>query len=100
MKKFVILSVCISVILRWDRMRKVSKDVEDVVVSKLCHSSSTRVVAGELGPSRACIQRIKQQRLPGLKCLLQGRPRVLSSKQERACVHAVMVGSRENVSEL
>ena len=31
-------------------MRKVLKDVEDVV-SKLCHSSSTRVVVGELGLS-------------------------------------------------
>ena len=46
-----ILSVCISVILCWGRMRIVSKDVEDVIVSKLCHGSSTRVVAGELGLS-------------------------------------------------
>ena len=51
MKQFVILNVCISVILRWDRMRKVSKDVEDVVVSKLCQGSNTRVVAGELDVS-------------------------------------------------
>ena len=29
-------------------MRKVSKDVEDVIVSKLYHNSSTRVVVEEL----------------------------------------------------
>ena len=75
-----ILSVCIFVILHWGKMRKVSKDVEDVIVSKLCHGSSTRVVARELGLSQSCIQRIKQQRLSSLKCPLQGRPRVLSSK--------------------
>ena len=50
MKQFVILSVCISMILRWCRMRKVLKDIEDVV-SRLCHGSSTRVVVGELGLS-------------------------------------------------
>ena len=32
-------------------MRKVLKDVEDVVVSKLCYRSNTRVVVGELGLS-------------------------------------------------
>ena len=80
-------------------MRKVSKDVKDVIVSKLCHRSSARVVAGELGLSQSCIQRIKQQCLPSLKCPLQGRPRVLSSKQERAYVNAVIVGGKENASE-
>ena len=95
-----ILSVYISMILCWDRMRKVSKDVENVVVSILCHGSSTRVVVGELGLSQSCIQRIKQQRLSSLKCPLQGRPRVLSSKQERACVHAMIVRGKENASEV
>ena len=99
MKQFVILSMYISEILRWGRMRRVLKDVEDVVVSKLCHSSSTRVVGGELGLSQSCIQRIKQQRLPSLKCPLQGRPRVLSSRQKRAYIHAVTVGGKENASE-
>ena len=99
MKKFVILSVCISLIHRWDRMRKVSKDVEDVVVSKLCHSSSTRVVARELGFSQSCILRIKQQCLSSLKCPIQGRPKILSSRQDRACVHAMTVGGKENASE-
>ena len=41
-------------------MKKVSKDVEVVVVSKLCHGSTMRVVAGELNLSQSCIQRIKQ----------------------------------------
>ena len=99
MKQFVILSAYISLILCWGRMRKVLKDVEDVVVSKFCHGSSTRVVARELGLSQFCIQRIKQQHLPSLKCPLQDRPRVLSSKQERACVHVVIVGGEENASE-
>ena len=80
-------------------MRKVSKDVEDVV-SKPCHGSSTRIVTRELGLSQSCFQRIKQQCLPSLKCPLQGRPRVLSSRQERACVHAVTVEGKENASEV
>ena len=98
MKQFVILSVCIFVFLHWGRMRKASKDIEDVI-SKLCHSSSTRIVAGELGLSQFCIQRIKQQCLPSLKLPLQGRPRVLSYRQERACIHTVAIGSKENASE-
>ena len=49
--------------------------------------------------SLSCIQRIKQQYLSSLKCPLQGRPRVLSSRQERACVHIVTVGGKENASE-
>ena len=54
---------------------------------------------GELGLSQSCIHRIKQQCLPSLKCPLQGRPRVLSSKQERAYIHVVTVVGKENVSE-
>ena len=30
---------------------------------------------------------------------MQGRPRVLSFRQERACVHAMTVGGKENASE-
>ena len=62
-------------------------------------TTSTRVLARELGFSQSWIHRIKQQCLPSLKCPLQGRPRVLSSRQERACVHAVTVGGKENASE-
>ena len=31
---------------------------------------------------------------------MQGVPRVLSSRQERACVYAIIVGSKENASEV
>ena len=41
----------------------------------------------------------KQQRLSSLKCPPQGRPTVLSSRQERACVHVVILGGKENASE-
>ena len=47
-KHCIFFSVYISLILTWCRMRKVSKDVEDVV-SKLCHGSSMQVVDKELG---------------------------------------------------
>ena len=80
-------------------MKKVSKDIEDVIVSKLYHVCNTRVVVGELGLSQSCIQRIKKQHLSSLKCHLQGKPRVLSFRQERACVYVVTVGGKENASE-
>ena len=41
-----------------------------------------------------------QQHLISLKCPPQSKSRVLSSRQERACIHAVTVGSKENVSEV
>ena len=91
--------MCISVILCWSRIKKVLKDVEDVVVSKLCHGSSTRIGVEELNLSQSYIQRIKQQRLPSLKCPLQDRPRVLSSRQKRVCIHLVILGGKENASE-
>ena len=34
-----------------------------------------------------------------MKCPLQGRLRVLPSRQKRVCVHAVIVGGKENASE-
>ena len=98
-KQFVILSVNISMILHWCRMKKVSKEVEDVIVSRLCHCSNTKVAARELGLSQSCIQRIKQQRLSSLKCPPQGRSRVLSSRQKKACAQAVTVRGKENASK-
>lgn len=81
-------------------MRKVSREIEDVVVSKLEHGSSTRVVARELGLSQSCVQRIRTERLPNLRCPPAGRPRVLTSRQERACVQAVTVGGHDNAKEV
>ena len=48
MKQRIFFSVCISLILTCCRMRKVSKDMEDVVVSRLCHGFSMQVVGREL----------------------------------------------------
>ena len=47
MKQWVFFGVYISLILTWRRMRKVSKDMEDVV-SRLCYGSTMRVVGREL----------------------------------------------------
>jgi hypothetical protein len=73
-------------------MEKLSKDIEDVVVSKLRHGLSTHIVAKELGISQSCVQRIKAEWLQGLHYSPVGRPRVLTSRQERTCVRAMTMG--------
>ena len=70
-------------------MRKLPRDIENVVVSKLLHGCSTRLVAHELGISQSCVQRVKQERLPDLERPHVGRPRVLSCIQERAFIRVV-----------
>ena len=61
-------------------------NIEDAVVSKLEYGSSIVVVAKELGLSQSCIQGIKLEQLQSLHCPLEGRSKVLISRQKMMCV--------------
>jgi transposase len=78
-------------------MRKLPKDTENVVISKLLYNCSTRSIAQELRISQSCLQRIRQEQLPGLEHPRGSRPKVLTCTQESACVRAVTSGGHDNV---
>ena len=50
-------------------MRKLSRDIEDIVILKLEHGFSTCMVAKELGLSQSYVQRMKTMYIQSLHCL-------------------------------
>lgn len=75
---------------------KLPRDIKTTVVLKFFHGYSIHVVANELEISQSCVQRVRWKKLTCLEHFCRGRPRALSSIQERAFVCTVTLGSHDN----
>ncbi|KAG1191811.1 hypothetical protein G6F70_009278 [Rhizopus microsporus] len=77
-------------------MRAISKSAEDDILSLLSTNLSSRKISKQTGVSRTFIDRLKNERLPGLKVSKGGRPPALSNADKRLCVRKVMVEGVES----
>ncbi|KAG1167764.1 hypothetical protein G6F71_009402 [Rhizopus microsporus] len=77
-------------------MRAISKSAEDDILSLLLTNLSSRKISKRTGVSRTFIDRLRNERLPGLKVSKGGRPPVLSDADKRLCVRKVMVEGVES----
>ncbi|KAG1390386.1 hypothetical protein G6F59_015223 [Rhizopus arrhizus] len=77
-------------------MRAISKSAEDDIMSLLSTNLSSRKISKRTGVSRTFIDRLRNERLPGLKVSKDGRPPVLSNADKRLCVRKVMVEGVES----
>ena len=77
-------------------MRAISKSAEDDILSLLSTNLSSRKISKRTGVSRTFIDRLRNERLPGLKVSKGGRPPALSNADKRLCVRKVMVEGVES----
>ena len=77
-------------------MRAISKSAEDDILSLLSTNLSSRKNSKRTGVSRTFIDRLRNERLPGLKVSKGDRPPVLSDADKRLCVRKVMVEGVES----
>ena len=77
-------------------MRAISKSAEDDILSLLSTNLSSRKISKRTGVSRTFIDRLRNERLPGLKVSKGGRPPALSNADKRLCVRKVMAEGVES----
>ncbi|KAG1167521.1 hypothetical protein G6F70_009398 [Rhizopus microsporus] len=77
-------------------MRAISKSAEDDILSLLSTNLSSRKISKRTGVSRTFIDRLRNERLPGLEVSKGGRPPALSNADKRLCVRKVMVEGVES----
>ncbi|CEG71363.1 hypothetical protein RMATCC62417_07108 [Rhizopus microsporus] len=77
-------------------MHAISKSAEDDILSLLSANLSSRKISKQTSVSRTFIDRLRNERLPGLKVSKGGRPAALSNADKRLCVRKVMVEGVES----
>ncbi|RCH79513.1 hypothetical protein CU097_001815, partial [Rhizopus azygosporus] len=77
-------------------MRAISKSAEDDVLSLLSTNLSSRTISKRTGVGRTYINKLRNERLPGLRVNKGGRPPVLSNADKQLCVRKVMVEGVES----
>ncbi|CEG64079.1 hypothetical protein RMATCC62417_01116 [Rhizopus microsporus] len=79
-------------------MRAISKSAGDDVLSLLSINLSSRKISKRTGVGRTSINKLRNERLPGLKVSKGGRPPVMSDADKRLCVRNVMVEGVESAA--